>query len=68
MPTFNGTPFPDTLIGTDGADVIFGLGSDDNLQGRGGSDLCMVAEVPTGWTVVMVSTSPAMSATISLPE
>ena len=33
-----GSPFADTLLGTDGADAIKGMGGDDVVEGRGGAD------------------------------
>ena len=37
--TIVGTPGIDHLVGTDGYDVIAGLGADDRIEGRGGFDL-----------------------------
>ena len=38
MPTFTGTPDPETINGSQSADSIFGLGGDDILNGLGGND------------------------------
>uniref|UniRef100_UPI00286D38DB DUF4214 domain-containing protein n=1 Tax=Brevundimonas sp. TaxID=1871086 RepID=UPI00286D38DB len=39
MPAFTGTPADDTLIGSEGDDVIDGRGGTDTLYGLGGNDL-----------------------------
>jgi Ca2+-binding RTX toxin-like protein len=38
MPTFTGTPGPDTIHGTTGTDLIQGLGGNDTLYSHGGGD------------------------------